>query len=436
MSDRAEDLQPLPGVTGIAPEVEAALQRGAVLLTPNLRTARRLTSLYDAAQRAAGAGLWRPATVMPWRAWTASLWQQCLITGTDSRIPLNQLQERSLWERVLREEDAQTLRPTPALARLCQSANTLLGNYDPTARFQGRGPLAAEGTDAMTFARWLAAFEAQCRDQDLLPSAYLDSEIAAALRENRIAPPQEILLYGFLRLLPAQRSVVDALEASGAQVLRLPAETAQTSPPVLLRCNSAADEMDACGRWIRTMLETQPAARIAVVVPDLQGCRPELERTLRSLAAPELADIVADPHAAPYEFSTGRPMTQLPMIADALRLLVWCAAESPLSDIGAMLHSPYLAIADTPERGAEISPCGCRATPAEAGGLDATCTAQQRRAPGGDALGRDARPADVARPAREPRAAPCIPARAIRACTGNPVRAGKPRCPRPGDDRD
>ncbi|SEC48503.1 probable DNA repair protein [Terriglobus roseus] len=331
--------------------VDAALKRGAVVLTPNLRTARRLSAHFDDARRAEGTLAWQPANVLSWTAWTASLWQSALIAGSETRVLLNDLQERAVWQRVLQQDAAQSLRPLTSQAKLCSAALRLLGAFDIEDRF-GRMNLQADLSDAATFAGWYRQFSNLCSDEGLLPNSYLDIEIAGLLRNRRATVVAEYLLYGFDRLTPAQRAVADSLQQVGASLQHVEPAREQMTSPTLLACGSPDDELRACSAWAREALTG--GKRVAIIAPDLETARPELERALRSAVAPALADVTAPIHSAPYEFSTGRPLSQVGMVADALRLLRWCAGSIAIPDAGAILCSPYLSMAPTPERGAEL----------------------------------------------------------------------------------
>ncbi len=325
------------------------------MLTPHPRLARAESAAFDAARHAEGARLWQPATILPWRAWIASLWRDALVAGTESRVLLNDLQERVLWEGIVQTGDAETLRSHASLARLCSSATKLLGAYDLRNNFgSGIFHTATDAPDIAIFARWWLRFEAQCSDNGFLPTGHAETAIAEHIHTQRIAAATEYLLHGFDTFTSAQQHVLAALEASGATVAHTRSERQPATPPTLAACASPDEEFEHCATWARRALE-HTGSRIAIVVPDLEACRPVLERALRNTIAPELADVTAAlTDDAPYEFSTGRPLAALPMVQDAFRLLHWCAGEISIDDAGAVLRSRFLTIAATPERGAEI----------------------------------------------------------------------------------
>ncbi len=335
--------------------VEAALTRGATVLTPNQRTTRELLLRYDRARQVAGSGTWQAPDILSWSAWTASLWRAAIVTGVEIRVLLNALQERELWRRVIDSGPAQTLRPAASQARLCEGAANLLGAYDVNGRFKrGSYPLQALTDDAEQFAGWYVQFEEQCRAESLLPASHLAIEIAEHLRHARIRPASEYVLYGFGAATPADSLVIDALEQAGATVRRIAAAVPRRQVPALVRCDSNTSELRHCAEWVRQQLEQRPDASISVIVPDLAAVRGELERELRRTVAPQLSDITAGEQAPVYEFSSGRSLDSLPMVQDALCLLRWCAGPLSLEDAGALLRSPNLRLASSPLHGAEL----------------------------------------------------------------------------------
>ena len=325
--------------------------RGATVLTPSVRVARELQRGFDAGRRAEGLVAWQPARVMSWRGWAASVWADATVTGAAGATLLNELQERALWERVLERGDDLGLQASGAVARLCSSAMGLLGSWDLHDSFSRAA--SAEGSDVAAFARWYGEFTATCQREGLLPGSHLDAELAGMFRGAGVPVEAEYFLYGFDALTPAQAAVADGLRAGGASVESAWAAT-DDGLPLLLRCEDAEAEVAACCRWVAEVLEGDPGARIALVVPDLQECRLELERGLRAAVAPWLQDVTASHPGAPFEFSVGRSLAHLPMIAEVLRLLRWLAGPVSFEDAGAVLRSGSLRLCASPEQGAEL----------------------------------------------------------------------------------
>ncbi|MEZ2346003.1 PD-(D/E)XK nuclease family protein [Terriglobus sp. RCC_193] len=358
-------------------ELMAAMLRGATVLTPNVRSARTLTRLYDSERRAEGLTAWQPARVFSWSGWTSSLWNDAILHGHVSAVLLNNLQEQSLWIRVLEASGDLGLQSARSVARQCSRALRLLGAYDLEDSF-ARTPSHAL-SDTAAFHGWYRDFLSACQSEQLLPTSHLDAELSNLYRSSVLIPQKEYILYGFDTLLPSQQALLKALEHAGAAIEHLPAHMPQQAPPTLVRCNDPHEEIEACCQWASATLTSHPATQIAIIAPDLQACRPVLERALRTTVAPWLED-VTQPHSnSPYEFSTGRPLPQLPMIADALRLLRWCSVAVSVEEAGAILRSPFVSLAPSPERGAELEAWTLRNTRKfrSATGLSGTITLRE-----------------------------------------------------------
>lgn len=333
-------------------DVLAAMLRGATILTPNVRAARGLARVYDSHRRSEGLTSWQPARIVSWNGWATSLWNDAILHGHVQSVLLNSLQEQTLWINIIEASGDLGLQSARSVARQCSQALRLLGTYDLEDHF-ARTP-AHELSDAAAFHGWYRDFVATCQSQSLLPGSHLDAELNNLFRRNALPSDAEYILYGFDTLQPSQQAVIKALQHTSANVQHIPAHVPQQTPPTLIRCNDLHAEVEACCQWVRDTRIAHPDAQIAIIVPDLRECRPVLERTLRATVAAWLEDVTQAHHTAPYEFSIGRPLAQLPMIADALRLLRWCVSALSVDDAGAVLRSPFLTVAPSPERGAEL----------------------------------------------------------------------------------
>lgn len=322
----------------LPPEIDQALARGAIILTANQRAARSLRRSFDQQQRTRGAQFWEPPPIVAWQSWLTGMWQRLLVEGKASELLLNASQEHALWRAIiLADSETSSLRPLDALAETAARTWALLHAH--RERLQGY----VANNDNKTFARWAKEFEQRCRHSQYLPEAQLAAALRDRVSEGLLAPAAEALLVGFDSYTPAQTALLEALKSGGMRV------SEQSSDPVaeelhLAGADSERDEFAACARWLRTRLEADPQASIAVIVPSIESCRAELDRTFREILAPELNDISAPINTSPYEFSLGVPLASVPMIACALDLLRWTAHALPVGRISSLLLTPYFAM--------------------------------------------------------------------------------------------
>jgi len=319
-------------------DILSALARGATVITSNQRAARTLRTLYTQHQQASGQHTWQSPSLLPWDAWTASLWQKLLQSGTEDRLLLNSIQEQHLWAEIIAADDTlATLRSTESLASLAAGAFTLLSRYG------GRDQLkrAANTAETQAFANWADRFERRCRTASLLPPSQLEHELQLAIEKSHLKLTTEILLIGFESLTPAQTNLLHAFQHTGATVSLQDLQTTQpTTENLLTTAPTQQDELRAAAQWARRTLQQSPAARIAILAPSLDDDRTEIDRTFREILAPEQQDI-ANAAPAPYEFSLGSPLASLPMAAIAIELLRWTIQPLPIQRISSLLLSPY-----------------------------------------------------------------------------------------------
>ncbi len=144
-------------------------------------------------------------------------------------------------------------------------------------------------------------------------------------------------------MTPAQARLVEALRSAGVGVEELRPAVGVVRR-VLVEAGDEGEELSVAARWVRRLLEEQPAAKVAVIVPGLETQRSEIDRVFREVLAPELQDIRAASEIGPYEFSLGVSLADTPMVATALDLLRWAGEALPLERVSRLLLSPYFAM--------------------------------------------------------------------------------------------
>jgi ATP-dependent helicase/nuclease subunit B len=323
------------------PELLDAIDAGeGLFLLPNARAARDLRSAFNARQRARGIPAWDPPPILSWSQWTNSLWSELIVAGAETRLLLNRAQEHSLWREIVSGHPAMAglLSSADALAELAGSGWLLAASYEATHRLRS----FAATHDSRIFADWAEAFTRQCGTRGYVSAALLEDTLKRHLEAGALAAPPTLQLVGFAERTPAQEALLDALRARGTVVF----EHALMMPAGALRACVVAPteraELELAARWIRSFVEQQPAARVALLVPQLSEERAELEEVLRETLAPELQSVSEDLSSTPWEFSTGSALSSMAMISDALALARWSQGPMPVQRVSALLMSPYL----------------------------------------------------------------------------------------------
>ena len=330
-------------------KVAEALERDSIILTANQRAARTLRRAWDLHQHALGKPAWDPPHIYAWDTWLASLWKRLLVDGHASDLLLSATQEHTLWRAIIAADAATaSLRPVDSLAETAATAWKLLHAYRSRSRLQSY----PGNSDTRAFARWATEFERRCGRSRYLTEAGLPEVLRTAVAAGHLALGSKFLLVGFDSQTPAQAALLDAVRAAGASIDELDQPLPAPSRTVV-HTPDENTELATCARWLRTCLTQQPHASIAVIVPDIDTDRAEIDRVFRSILAPELNDIAAPTATGPYEFSLGVPLAHTPIAATALDILRWALGPLPLERVCSLLLSPYFA-ASSPIATAEL----------------------------------------------------------------------------------
>jgi ATP-dependent helicase/nuclease subunit B len=179
--------------------------------------------------------------------------------------------------------------------------------------------------DAAAFSGWLRGFDEACRAGSLISPSRLPHElIPLLLAETAKRPP--LLLAGFDRILPVQRSLFDAWGTWS--------EAAQSEPATEVQFHEAADaqaEIAACAIWCGRQLSANPGARLLVVTQAASARRGEIERAFLRHTGPA------------FEFSLGLPLSQVALARAAHLLLRWLDGSLAEQELDWLLSTGHAA---------------------------------------------------------------------------------------------
>lgn len=342
--------------------VDAALAAGATVVTPNRRLARELKRGFDRtrqheAERAQRPAVWPAADVLPWSAWLVRSRDDAVAARPEADAPtlLTAIQQRVLWEQVVAASGAAvTPRAVELLAESAAEAWDVLQQHGDASALARAGALS---DDQQAFAQWCEAYAKRLRQRRAIDAAGLPGWLLRQAQEGLWRPSGQVLLFGFDRLRPAQRHLIEGLRGIGCSVEVLatlrdaaicagatPAAAADVRAPVRVACSDVGAQWRTVAAWARARLDAHPQARIGIVVPDLHAHRDALAHALSEALAPSqrLAGAV-DPAELPFNLSLGDPLSEHPLVASAQRLLDLAAGTLSSADAGHLLRSPYLA---------------------------------------------------------------------------------------------
>lgn len=321
----------------------AAADSGALVLTANNRVARTLAAAYAERQRSAGCAAWRSPDILSWSAWLQRCWEDALYSGAGGSTPalLAPHQEEAVWERIVSESpEAGGLLQIPATAQQAGKAWTLAREW----RLDISSTDFLLHDDCRAFQTWALAFQNRCEGEGWLDSAGLPDALAARVLSGVLPAPARVLLIGFDEFTPQQEDLWQALRNAGCEVEAIePAEAAGTPGAVSLALDSAVEEIRTAACWARELLANGGAGSIGIVVQDLNGLRPKLDRIFSDILHPGAVLPGSERREKCYNISLGIPLSDYPIIESALLILGMGIEATPFEDIGALLRSPFLA---------------------------------------------------------------------------------------------
>ena len=322
-----------------------ALARGVLVVLPNRLAARTLRWAFNERQRTAGLRAWNAAAVLAWTDWTHGLWSGLAVQGHELRLLLNGAQEHRLWREIVEGSvSGRTLSSPDALAEMARSAWSLAASHRGTGRIRA----AATTFDTRTFMGWAESFRKICATEGYISSAEVEEALLTHVGSDALRLQTPVMLAGFEEFTPAQSALFDALRANGAPITKAILESSEDRDPLRVSTivPTPRDEVVFAARWIRRLFEDWPAEsqppRIAVLLPQPEEGRGEIESVFREILAPELQPINTDNSSTPWEFGTGASLLAQPMIADAMALLDLTQRALPIERLGALLRSPFL----------------------------------------------------------------------------------------------
>ena len=287
--------------------IDACLREGGIVVAASDRAARALRSRYHRSRRTEGLTAWTAPRILDWNSFVSESWSTI---ASDGRMLLSAAQELTLWEQIAaRSQRPATLLngPRRRVAALAMQAHGLLATHAP--RYLAPAARRSWQQDAATFSDWLTEFDTLCLDNSLLSLSRLPLELVAAFEQSS-APRLPLLLAGFDRILPAQRTLLDAWGAWQRAAAGTPASHISN-----FSAENSQAESAACALWCSQQLIRNPHARLLIVTHDAAARRGEIERALLRHLDPA--------HHLAFEFSLGVPLAQVPLSRSAFLLLRW-----------------------------------------------------------------------------------------------------------------
>lgn len=332
--------QPLPNLVLDHETLFQRLQAGHTLITGNSRLSRVLTGQYNQWHINQGNRQWQSPAIFSWNLWLDKLWEEASLQGlaeTDRAVPGSR-QLISLWESTLKNEPVthHLLRPESLAAQLRDTRRLItewqLNTKDPAW-------FGAENENFAAFYFWNKAFESHCDKSGWIAPEDRTALLSRAIKATDLTAAVAIDLLGFDEFSPARMEMLSALLNHGKAVCRL-TMTPHREVASMWQSRDSKTELQQMARWVRYWVEKEPDSSIAIIVPELQSRRQEVERQLEAILMP--GKNMASAGANPWNISMGVPLARLPMIETAFDLLKLLDERVDIQQISRVLRSPWL----------------------------------------------------------------------------------------------
>ena len=317
----------------------------ATIVTGNRRLARTLHQEFNRARSEEGHGVWPAPDILPWDAWLQRLWQEVVISSRAEAAPrvlLTSHQEYFVWHKILAEQSSDVVLQAvnETVARIMEAWQMLHAWCIPC-----READFDHNADTRLFWQLASMFEAKCRENSWLSVAVLPGILSKSVLIGNLPLPHELILTGFDEWTPQQLSFLCTLEQAGCSLQWLQL-SGQPDRIGRLACADGRDEIRQAARWIRQCLEENPAARIALVVPELTVQREIICQTLDEVLVPQALQPEHHDRMRPYNLSLGKSLDRYLPVSLALDILDLSEAVIELPHISRVLRSSFIAGGD------------------------------------------------------------------------------------------
>lgn len=294
-----------------------------VTLCASPRLAQGIRQWRQAEYQRQGLAQWQSPQVYPLQAWLDQTIEQAILCGQIAcdLAPvgvLDNTQEALLWQQAisqsLQRHEAAELFNTRGLASAAIEANRYVIEWNISL------DMTDTSEETRQFLRWRQQFQQLCKQGGVLESVRYQAWQLEQLAQHAVPLPAAIQLAGFDRINPHLQRLIQLLDTRGVAVSHLQ-HAVEDASTVRMAYSDGLTECRAAVAWGRQQLAINPAARLAIVVPELDTWRTTLANLLDDCLHPDTLDPAAAEQPRCYEFSLGLPLHRWPMVDTALRLL-------------------------------------------------------------------------------------------------------------------
>lgn len=314
----------------------------ALILTPNQRLAQQIQLQADHLRRQAGEESWSPRPVMAISNWLQLVWDNATASGQkpcNEYWVLSAAEELELWRSaMLASLDGEFIAPESAARQLMQ-AWQILCNWQVDIRSDSQRTRFQLNDNCAFFLRVCE----RVLDDSRAVGAVCAAEIPGLLAGLESPLSENILLYGFEELLPVHEYLLKQWAIPHASVQLKIAANDGEQPLEVLRAPTFDSEITAAAQWAHRVVSEDKSARVAVIVPQLENRRAQLEFCFESVFAAEARNPYSRRQVPPFNISAGVPLASTSLVQSALMLLSLIQRPIASTALPQFLYSPFYA---------------------------------------------------------------------------------------------
>lgn len=310
------------------------------MLTASRRLAHALRLGYAQHAQSLGQTVWRTPRVMPWSTWLGQQWLESRASSpqTHNARLLTNAQARILWDHVVSDSPwgAQLLNPANAARMAARSWRRMQDYLIPLAPLK-----TSDSAEAQALHAWCSEFLKRCEKLGAID----ETRLALWAHDANFVPQETLALAGFDAIPPSMARLVERWQSAG-KIAHIEADTKSTSRVVVVGARDADDELELAARWARAQVATGKTS-VAVVVPELQQRRTEVQRVFEDVFAPGQRSIQAESSRVPVVIAAPSPLGDYPVVDAAGLILQFALHDRPATHAGRLLRSPFIAGGDS-----------------------------------------------------------------------------------------
>lgn len=263
-------------------ELFEQLKDGGTVVVPDAAFAANLKQQFSN-WVAQSSPVWTSPLIFSWQDWLEHIWSRQRLTIQDTRIVLNDLQQRILWKRVI-ESDVDTHKESVLWnlnASISQARKAWALCHEHCLDLSGERYVV---NDVKVFRRWMQAYEQQLRRNDWLdPQLLAQTLISSAMK----IPGGRLRFFGFVRFSPLQSRFIS--EMLDQHVEECKDSSIGAADLQVFEFADIDAELSDCANWARSLYESDSDIKIGILVANLRQHANKVDSVFKSVFVPDYA---------------------------------------------------------------------------------------------------------------------------------------------------